>query len=200
MNLRRSVITFALACLGSMTAWAQVPQNRFVEYAAKFLCGTVGPDPSAPPDVRVRPGTYATTINIHNPQLPDFPGVTFLKKVVISVPEGSDQVTKLAIHKDILKPDLAEEVDCRIIRAMTGNTAPFIEGFVVLIVQPLNVLPLINELDVVGVYTVTTPPSGALQSISLEIVPVPPRYIDFPTRAAADKAIEQYMEAVKKQQ
>ena len=96
MNLRRSVITFALGCLGSMTAWAQVPQYRFVEYAAKFLCGTVGPDPSAPPDVRVRPGTYATTINIHNPQLPDFPGVTFLKKVVISVPEGSDQVTKLA--------------------------------------------------------------------------------------------------------
>ncbi|HMC31052.1 MAG TPA: hypothetical protein VKL99_09470 [Candidatus Angelobacter sp.] len=201
MNLQRSVVAVVLACLGSMTAGAQVPQNRFVEYSAKFLCGVVqiGPAGTSSSDPRVRPGVYATSINIHNPQLPNFPGVSFVKKVVLSSPEGKDLIPPSPFHKDVLKPDFAEEVDCTIIRAMSGSTAPFIEGFVVLISHPLNFLPPLNELDVVGVYTVTAPP-GPEQSISLEIVPVTPRFIDMPTKAAADKLTQQLLEGVKKEE
>jgi hypothetical protein len=58
-----------------------------------------------------------------------------------------------------LAPDFAEQVDGKIIRGLLGPAGndPFIEGFVVLIVLPFQwIMP--NEFDVVGVYTVDTPP------------------------------------------
>jgi hypothetical protein len=61
--------------------------------------------------------------------------------------------------------------------------APFIEGFVVLIVPPSGNIPVAErESDVVGVYTVD-PLQGA--GISLEIVPVPSRVLTGPAGAAA---------------
>src|SRR5947209_16422564 len=116
MNLQRIVVAVVLACLGSMTAGAQVPQNRFVEYSAKFLCGVVqsGPGATSSSDPRVRPGVYATSINIHNPQFSGFPGVNFVKKVVLSSPEGKELIPPSDFHKDMLRPDFAEEVDCNI--------------------------------------------------------------------------------------
>jgi hypothetical protein len=114
--------------------------------------------------------------------------VTFVKKVVLSLPEGEKPIAPSPFRRDILQSDFAEQVDCKIIRAMLGpaGTAPFIEGFVVLIVFPAP-LATPHELDVVGVYTVNTP----AQSISLELVPVAPRVLTFPQ--AAGKAIEEKM-------
>src|ERR1700730_5105445 len=56
--------------------------------------------------------------------------------------------------------DFAEEVDCKIIRAMLGSIAPpppaFIEGYAVIIVPPTSSptgTTFTNELDVTGIYT-----------------------------------------------
>lgn len=179
MNLRRGVFAAIVLLLGSTSALAQT-QIRLTEYSAKFLCGvSEGKEPGSSP---VRPGVYETSINVHNPQLPTnpLPSVLFLKKVVLALPEGKEPVPPSAFRRDVLKADFAEQVDCRIIREMLGpaGTAPFIEGFVVLIVLPS---PLItpHELDVVGVYTVET----ATQSIALEMVPITARTVTLPTAA-----------------
>jgi len=167
--------------VGSVPAFAQAP-IRFVQYSAKFLCGTV--DVRSPGAAAVRPGIYETSINIHNPQLPvtPLPSVTFVKKVVLALPEGEKPVPPSQFRLDRLQADFAEHVNCKIIRDMLGaaGAAPFVEGFVVLIVLPAP-LATPHELDVVGVYTVDT----AQQSISLEMVPVAPRVLTLPTPAGA---------------
>jgi hypothetical protein len=119
----------------------------------------------------VRPGTYATSINIHNPQ---FRTVTFLKKAVRSPREEEPSIPPGVVKYPLtLDSDLAEQVDCKVIRDLLGNPPdPFIEGFVVLFVLPTQ-WQIPNEFDVVGVYTVNTPQ----QSISLEMVPVAPHVI-----------------------
>jgi len=78
----RGVLAAVVLLLGSVFAFAQpVPVPvQFNEYSAKFLCGEArGPE-------GVRPGTYETSINIHNPQFPLPPpppgsrGVGFIKR------------------------------------------------------------------------------------------------------------------------
>jgi len=164
----------------SLSAFAQTTP-QFVEYAAKFLCGRV--TPGTPETAAVRPGVYATKINIHNPQLPlggISESVAFLKKAVLSLPEGTPQQPPSPFRQDVLKADFAEEVDCNIIREMLGlkpnPTGPFIEGWAVLIVPPSPVGGS-GELDVTGVYTVQPEPGTPAQPISLEIVPIQARFI-----------------------
>ena len=188
MTLGKTVLTTMVLVLGSMSAFAQAP-IRFVEYSAKFLCGKVDKPGTAP----VQPGTYDTSINIHNPQLPlnPLPSVTFVKKVVLSLPEGEKPIPPSRFRRDVVQADFAEQVNCKIIRDMLGaaGTAPFIEGFVVLIVFP-SPITTPHELDVVGVYTVET----QQQSISLEMVPVAPRILTLPIttgRKLQDQLMEQ---------
>ena len=174
----RGVLATVVLLLGSVFAFAQpVPVPvQFNEYSAKFLCGEArGPE-------GVRPGTYETSINIHNPQFPlpppppGYRGVGFIKKVVRSPREG-DAPFPIGAHFDYLLPDGAEQVDCKVIRSLlkdAGN-APFIEGFVVLYVLP-DPPPVPHEFDVVGVYTVDTPQG----SISLEMERIMARTLSFP--------------------
>jgi hypothetical protein len=190
MTFRRSVFTAIVLVLGSAAAVAQ-NQIRFIEYSAKFLCGASEAKQAG--SAAVRPGVYETSINIHNPQLPTnpLPSVLFVKKVVLALPEGEKPVPPSTFRRDVLQADFAEQVDCKIIREMLGpaGVAPFIEGFVVLIVFPAP-LTTPHELDVVGVYTVDTP----AQSISLEMVPITPRVVTLPTaagRQVRDKMLEQ---------
>jgi hypothetical protein len=194
MTLRRTMLAAMVLALGSASAFAQT-QIRFVEYSAKFLCGVS--DGKAPGSAAVRPGIYETSINIHNPQLPlnPLPSVLFVKKVVLALPEGEKPVPPSAFRRDVLQADFAEHVNCKIIRDMLGpaGAAPFIEGFVVLIVFP-SPITTPHELDVVGVYTVDTP----AQSISLEVVPIAPRVLIFPT-AAGTKLRDQMLEKAKPQ-
>jgi hypothetical protein len=146
-------ITLVLLALGfgGKAASAQT----FVEYTAKFACGvaTTG-------NTMVQPGTYSTTINIHNPHDDMFsqqPLTKFLKKAVESVPEGKQLIPPSNFVNDTLPNDYAEEVDCTIIRSLLGSTGTsFIEGYVVIIVPPTpNSLGgyYTNELDVTGIYT-----------------------------------------------
>jgi hypothetical protein len=192
MTIRKSLFVAMALILGSASALAQVPV-RLTEYSAKFLCGTV--ETKQPGSAAVRPGFYETSINIHNPQLPlnPLPSVTFVKKVVLALPEGEKPVPPSRFRRDVLQADFAEQVDCKIIRDMLGTagTAPFIEGFVVLIVFPAP-LAVPHELDVVGVYTVDTP----AQSISLEITPIAPRILTLPI-AAGRQMMEKLQEQSK---
>lgn len=192
MILRRGVFATIVLLLGPASAFAQAP-IRFVEYSAKFLCGVV--EAKEPAGAAVRPGIYETSINIHNPQLPvtPLPSVTFVKKAVLALREGERPTPPSGFRRDVLQADFAEQVDCKVIRSILGpaGAAPFIEGFVVLIVIPSPVTTP-HELDVIGVYTVDTPQ----QSISLEIVPIAPRILTLPVAAGA-KLRDQLLERSK---
>ena len=141
-----SSLTLALAAGG---AAAQSLPPPFHSYAAKFSCGTIGDDADV-----VR-GTYATSINIHNPQSQT--AVTFFKKVV-TAPEEGQGPGKIAVlsgpNLDVLRPDQAQRVDCPlIVKAL--QLSGHIEGFVVIEVppQPAGTTGTPPFLDVVGKYT-----------------------------------------------
>jgi hypothetical protein len=191
MTLWRGVFATIVLLLGSASAFAQVAVPvRFVEYSAKFLCG----DAKDPGAAAVRPGIYETSINIHNPELPGTQQpVIFVKKAVRAPREGEEPSKFGRFRLDKLPADFAEQVDCKIIRSLLDPSAlaPFIEGFVVLIVFP-SPLATPHELDVVGVYTVDTPQGG----ISLEMVPIAPRVLPLPT-AAGRKLLDQLQEQSK---
>lgn len=62
-----------------------VPPGWYWSYAVKFVCGQQGPlDPNQPGEPTVKPGNYATDINIHNPFY-DTVQVPVFKKLVILV-------------------------------------------------------------------------------------------------------------------
>jgi hypothetical protein len=176
MTLWRGVLATIALLIGLASAFAEtrVPVPvRFNQYSAKFLCG------DAKEVAGVRPGIYETSINIHNPELPfgTPQPVIFAKKAVRAPREGEEPFPFGRFQVDRLPADFAEQVDCKVIRSLLNPAAnaPFIEGFVVLIVVP-NPLPTPHELDVVGVYTVDTPQGG----ISLEMVPIAARALPFP--------------------
>ena len=195
ISCRNAVAAAIVPILWSASALAQ-NRIQFVEYSAKFLCGVV--EEQAPTAAPVRPGTYETSINIHNPQLPvsPLPRVTFVKKVVLALREGEEPVRPSQFHGDTLQADFAEHVDCKIIRSMLGGAggAAFVEGFVVLIVPP-SPIAVPHELDVVGVYTVA---SLQGQSITLEMQPIVPRVLPLPV-AAGTKLRDKLLEESKKE-
>ena len=184
--------TAMVLLLGSLSPLTHAQGRiQFAEYSAKFLCGVVKEQGAAP----LGPGTYETSINIHNPQiLPS--SVIFLKKVVLAPREGEEPSPRPRFRRDILRPDFAEHVDCKIIRSMLGPVggAAFVEGFVVLIVLPSQgVVP--TGLDVVGVYTVSNREG---QNTDLEMLTVAPRLLTFPAAEGA-KLRDQMLEESKKE-
>jgi hypothetical protein len=119
----------------------------FVEYTAKFTCGTESVD--EPDDVVA--GVYASSINIHNPQarIP----VRFLKKIVPAPREGTAGQPVFSQLFN-LGPDQADRVDCTFIRRAGKLTLPYVEGFVVLEVPPIAVFGVFQPvLDAVAKYT-----------------------------------------------
>lgn len=132
----------------------ETPQPSKVSYVypVKFVCGTIPVDaldtqkpPSEPP---VKPGNYATAVNLYNFQVQD---VKFSKKAVIANPQGQPSGASSRVLTERLGAGLALEVDCSDItrmlsRAVESPLPAFIKGFVV-IESPA-------ELQVVGVYTV----------------------------------------------
>jgi len=116
------------------------PPHRMFEYAAKLVCG-IQRDPS---DMRLTPGAYATTINIHNPNDGE---VRFFKKLALTFPPEEQKGSEwIPIGEDVLGSDEALAVDCMDIqRKLDKFPRSYIEGFVV-IQSPAS-------LDVTAVYT-----------------------------------------------
>jgi hypothetical protein len=160
----RCLAATAFLLLGALPIFAQSSTPEFVEYSAKFVCGT--PTSTQVSNEQIAAGTYDTTINIHNPDSSLFSSQTslsFFKKAVLSLPEGTSKVAPSSMVQDNLEDDYAEEVDCKIIRSLLGTAAPaapaYIEGYVVVIVPPTS---FTNQLDVIGIYSNS---KGALQVV-----------------------------------
>ena len=154
----------------SLTPATAEAQQLFL-YSVKFLCGQQtklpGPPPLEPP---VKPGNYATAVNLHNFQPRE---VIIQKKAVIALPQGQPPGPISNFARDLLLPNQALEVDCSNIVALFPPTIvlpAFIKGFVE-IISPV-------ELSVVAVYTAQTcrgvPPDdlcSVLGELDLEVVP-----------------------------
>ena len=157
MSQQKHIITCAAMLLGGVimagTSSAQSLTPPYQSYSAKFSCGPQAADRD------VVMGTYATSINIHNPQSRQT--VVFFKKVVIANEEGSALGGIFVLNpNEALPPDLAQPVDCPVIyRATRIPPTTHIEGFVVIQV-PANADGIAPPLDVVGKYTSRTPNAG----------------------------------------
>lgn len=143
-------------------------------YSVKFLCGlqSVQSTQFKPPvEPEVKPGNYATSINVHN-----FLPLTacLAKKAVIAGPESQDVTSQISPFRGFkLVPDGAFEVDCSdIVSLFPAGVAlpPFIEGFVEIQSR--------TQLSVTGVYTTqtcnTSPTAGgctSLGQLGIEVVP-----------------------------
>jgi hypothetical protein len=69
------------------------------EYVAKLVCGLQ----TEPADMRLTPGAYATTINIHNPNDHE---VGFFKKLAFTFPPEEQQPGDVIdIGEHVLRPD-----------------------------------------------------------------------------------------------
>jgi hypothetical protein len=171
---RRIASTIVVAVLtviisSSSVSRAQIIRRRAAVYSVKFLCGfqngvdvsQVAPQFEPP----VKPGNYATAVNIHN--FHTFP-VNICKKAVLAPPERCFTPNPFGCLKGFVGPvipitvgpDLAFEVDCQDIATTllkgSGPLPPFIKGFVEIAVIPQSGLPLTNPISVTGVYTSIT--------------------------------------------
>ena len=158
---------------GLSAAWGQAvispePYARY-QYAAKFVCGPSGENP-----LQVVKGTYATAMNVHNPDLHQ--NVIFIKKVAVAFPEQKVGPVSWFVKAE-LGPDQAFEVDCpEMIRmaASMGTPLPlFLKGFFVI----LTPMPL----DVTAVYT-ARPTDGQVSTMDIEVIQ--PRIMPTPTPTA----------------
>jgi hypothetical protein len=161
-------VLLAPVCISGM-AKAQTVEKPIPAaiYSSKFLCGfqrpptggaATGPAPTREP--AVKPGNYATAINVQN--FHHFP-VTFCKRAVLAPAErcyekqGDDSCLKAVVGKPIsftLQSSQAVSIDCKDIVTLLGGTVPaFIEGFVEISVAPQSNLSLSNPISVTGVYT-----------------------------------------------
>ena len=173
----------ALLVTTSVQAQVACPltQTPFASYAAKFVCGPLGTDAD------VVKGRYATTINVHNPQVGL--DVQFCKKAVIALPERSANLGPISQGVvDTLPPDRAMGIDCTdIIGLFPVGSLPFhIEGFVVIEVpsQPPSAAVNIPLLDVVAKYSArhrnstTAGTDPTLNDVeALEVLPIIPQTI-----------------------
>jgi hypothetical protein len=170
---------FAVIAMLAVTPLSAQSTSTYTEYAAKFICGV--PTGTLLTHDTVGNAEYATSINIHNPNLftTDQP-ISFLKKAVRTKMEGDTPIAPSAFKQDSLPNDYAEYVDCYVIRQLLGSAAPaapaFIEGFLVIVVPPASGP---NQLDVVGVYTSSNNPP-----VSLQVVPIAPRIVAPPPAGA----------------
>ena len=124
-------------------------------FSAKFLCGTILPDPlnfqlpvGGAPGV---PGTYITAINIYNPN--NFT-VRFAKKAIETIPQNIRNI-RGAVGRQVIEtlgPMQGLEVDCQNIWELFNFGAfepggQLRKGFVDIAINPFV------HLEVVGVYT-----------------------------------------------
>ena len=171
----------AVAALGP--AQAQAQGRKTLTYSVKFLCGfqdfVEAGTPATPKQYEVRPGYYATAINIHNFHSSE---VRFQKKAVVADPQRFTRGPKSNAVDERLGSGDALEVDCIDIvqlfpkDAIDHPLAPrrFIKGFLQIISQV--------ELSVVAVYTAqgcqiflgTGACPSSLEPLALDVVPQTP--------------------------
>jgi hypothetical protein len=172
-NIVPILVFAALPCVQVQAQTCSVGGQPCV-YSVKFICGDQSANPNlpAPREPPVKPGNYATAINIHNYHLDQT--AVIAKSAVIANPEDAKSLGETSPSSTIqLPPGRAFEIDCSDIVTLLGTPTaplpPFIKGFVEL----RGSFPL---LSVTAVYTAQQAIAGAAQSgpISIEVVPVQP--------------------------
>jgi hypothetical protein len=135
-------------------------------YAAPFVCGfqpqiTTGGEPV------VKPGNYATEIDVHNPHYVD---VDVRKKFILLVDQGAvlgrepNSRGPQAFDGILLQPDFATMDDCLRIWQLTHpglippTPMPLMKGYVVFLSK--------EELDVDVIYTALVPGNSATTAIT----------------------------------
>lgn len=175
--MKKYCALIVVAALGLITSVAPAGAQAVPPwvYSVKFVCGLQAvsslqfPPPHEP---TVKPGNYATSVNVHNYHV-STAGVIFQKKAVIALPESKPRGRISSIVRETLKPDQALSVDCNELESLfpvgSAPLPPFIEGFVE-IVSPV-------QLSVTAVYTTQTcinplgTKCGSLGDLSIEVVP-----------------------------
>jgi hypothetical protein len=151
-----------------ITVPACKPEVQY-SYSVKFVCGVQGEDP---PDrlclPGVRPGIYATEVNIHNYHDEPVPIEKFVLPLVVEGrPRGREpEFTKVSAQDQMTLPPNTATMDdcCRIAELLFGQPAP--AGLRLAIGLLEIVSP--RELHVTAVYTVTNARGGASVSIDVE--------------------------------
>ena len=133
--------------------------NRF-SYSAKFVCGTQAlPQPNQNTCVSVRPGTYATEINIYNYHLDQVAEIEkfFIPLVINGEPIGREPRTATVRGKEAiaLKPQSGTMDDC----CHIGEVLKAVPG--ALTIGFLQIVSTV-ELSVTAVYTAADPHGNGL--------------------------------------
>ena len=165
--------------LGVFIGPKELPNGRrlALQYAVKIMCGPSSPKELPPGkykskdkgrenteykdavgDRRVAPGTYFTTINIHNPA--EKPVVGRIKVAVASPNGRPGQISRFVDFK--LGPDEAISIDCGQLYARFGIKSEFTDGFTVVESE--------TELDVIAVYSAAGA-SGKVEALETERAP-----------------------------
>jgi len=159
-------------------------------YAAKFVCGyqrTATPGQPAPGEPIVKPGNYATELNIHNPAYKEvllrkkfLVLVNVQQQVAIREPQQTRPVT---VTKMTLGPDYAMMDDCNNLWTITYPGVPLPSPMPVFIGYLVILSPL--ELDVDAVYTANAPGdlAAAPTSVSIDVERVTGKRVFVPAGA-----------------
>lgn len=161
------VVVVAVAAVGAATVSAELTQGqqqgeqhdrqqptvRFV-YPAKFACGSLGEAQAADPDdgaieryeqePPVKPGNYATSINIHNFREEEV-NVTINVTPDIALPRDVS-ASQASVVTTTLGPHEGLELECNDIgNQLSASGASYVEGTVV--------IEMPRRLEVEGIYT-----------------------------------------------
>jgi hypothetical protein len=167
---RTAIVLAALAAIvGPQPAAAQTivfptPSRYYWSYAVKFVCGMQPPLQTATGqpglgEPVVKPGNYATEINIHNFMYREVP---LRKKIVLLVedtkPIGREPESQgpRAFDRIVLKPDWATMDDCNRIWQLLNPNAPALPAIMPLMIGYLVIISPV-DLDVDAVYTAEVP-------------------------------------------
>jgi hypothetical protein len=179
MLTRIGLITASIAVLAAVECGPASAQNCSVGslpcvYSVKFICGDQSANPNLhlPSEPPVKPGNYATAVNIHN--FHQNQKAIILKRAVIANPENQPPGLISQSRQVALGPGQAFEIDCSdIVTLLPAPLPPFIKGFVELRGLPRNPFP---TLSVTAVYTAQASAAAGAQGgpVSVEVVPVQP--------------------------
>ena len=133
---------------------------RFVfQYAVKFICTSNIPGTSQT-TTSLLPGSYATVVNIHNPNSKP---AAFRMKLALATSTEVDPPQISSFINERLRPDQATRVDCSRIREFGVQLIHGFEGFLV--------VESTLSLDVVAVYTAAQNGGNGVESMDVEYIP-----------------------------
>ena len=135
-----------------------VAQRFAFQYAVKFLCTSNIPGTSQT-TTSLLPGSYATVVNIHNPNAKT---AGFRMKLAAATSTQIDPPQITDFIKEALKPDQATKVDCSRIRDFGIQPIHGFEGFLV--------IESTLSLDVVAVYTAAGNSGQGVVSTNVEYI------------------------------